>query len=270
MRPALVLLHSSGASARQWDVLARSLSDAFDVHALELHGHGARAPWPGRAPLTLADEAALVDTLIERRGSVHLVGHSYGGAVALDVACRRPDAVRSLAVYEPVLFRALFADGASAAQARAVRQVAGIVQELVAQGREAAAAERFVDFWSGSEAWARMPAARQTSIAARMRSVARHFDAAFAAADPRAPLAGQRLPRLVLTGADTVPATWRIGQLLRAAWPQAEHVALPGLDHMGPLTHAAAVNHCITDFLLRQVEPARRPAAPSLLQPATA
>lgn len=268
MKPTLVLLHSSASSARQWDALARTLADAFDVRAIELLGHGARAPWTGRTPLTLADEAAPVDRLIERRARVHLVGHSYGGAVALDVARRHPHAVRSVAVYEPVLFGCLAADAASASQARAVRALAADVHAHVYHGHDDAAAERFVGFWSGPESWAQMPASRRVAVAARMRSVAPHFDAAFAAPDPRLTLARQRTPRLALSGAATVPATWRIGQLLRAAWPDAEHVALPGLGHMGPLTDAVRVNARLTDFLLRQVEPARRDDA--ALQPETA
>jgi pimeloyl-ACP methyl ester carboxylesterase len=83
-------------------------------------------------------------------------------------------------------------------------------------------------------------------------------------------LARHGVPRLALSGAATVPATRRIARLLREAWPDAAHAVLPGLDHMGPLAHAAVVNTHITEFLLRQVEPARRDAAAlCLLQPET-
>ncbi len=266
----LVLLHSSAASARQWDALARSLAAHFEVHAIELHGHGARAPWSGTAPLTLADEAAAIDTLIERRGAVHLVGHSYGGAVALDAARRHPQAVRSVAVYEPVLFGCLLADRASRAEAESVRSLAAAIRDDLDHGRDDAAAEHFVGFWSGAQSWERMPAPRRAAIAARMHSVALHFAAACAAPDPRPVLARHAVPRLVLTGEATVPATRRIGQLLRDAWPAAEHAVLAGLGHMGPLTDPAVVNGRITDFLLRQVEPTRHDiAAPSFLQPET-
>lgn len=42
---------------------------------------------------------------------MHLIGHSYGGAVSLHVALQRPERVRSLALYEPVLFAPLRDDG---------------------------------------------------------------------------------------------------------------------------------------------------------------
>lgn len=262
-RPTLVLLHSSAASARQWDTLARSLVEVFDVHAIDLHGHGVRAAWHGGRPLTLADEAAPVDTLIERRGAVHLVGHSYGGAVALDVARRHPHAVRSVAVFEPVLFGLLAEDRRSQAQATEIAAVSRVMNELVARGQTLEAAARFVDYWSGRGAWAAMPASRQAGVAARVASVALHFDAAFTAPDPRPAL--QRMPLLCLAGSDTPAPTQRIAALLEASLPQAEHHRLTQVGHMGPLSHPAVVNACITDFLLRQVDTARRAAA----QPST-
>jgi pimeloyl-ACP methyl ester carboxylesterase len=266
-RPVLALLHSSASSSRQWDALAQSLPEVFDVHAIDLHGHGARAPWTGSAPLSLADEAAPIETLIERRGAVHLVGHSYGGAVAIDVARRFPHAVQSVAVYEPVLFGCLLADRASRPEVQGVLALAGVIQDLVGVWRDADAAERFVDFWSGPGSWARLGPQRRGAIAARMPSVAPHFDAACFAPDPRPTLT--RTPLLALTGADTVPAARRIGELMRAAWPEAEHRTLHGLGHMGPIADPAVVNACITDFLLRQVTSAPQNAALSF-QPATA
>jgi pimeloyl-ACP methyl ester carboxylesterase len=46
-RPTIVLLHSSASSARQWERLADRLRDRFYVHAVDLHGHGARTAWRG-------------------------------------------------------------------------------------------------------------------------------------------------------------------------------------------------------------------------------
>jgi pimeloyl-ACP methyl ester carboxylesterase len=258
----VVLLHSSASTARQWDSLALALQPRFEVHAIELHGHGSRAAWAGGASMALADEATPVDALMaRRRGRVHLVGHSYGGAVALDIARRHPQAVASVAVYEPVVLHALRDDAAGAPEWQAVCTMAARVQAAVAMHRMLDAAACFVDFWSGGGSWARVGASHQAAVAARMASVASQFDALHAAADPRAALAARMLPMLVLTGAATVPAARRIGAALEAAWPRATHRSLPAMGHMGALTHAHAVNPVITDFLLRQVEPARPRAA---------
>ena len=104
---AVVLLHSSASSARQWQAAIEALRTRFEPHTVEFHGHGAQPAWCGDAPMRLAHEAALVESLLDRVGSAHLVGHSYGAAVALKVASRRPDQVRSVVAYEPVLFALL-------------------------------------------------------------------------------------------------------------------------------------------------------------------
>ncbi|HUG24465.1 alpha/beta fold hydrolase [Piscinibacter sp.] len=265
----VVLLHSSASTAHQWNALAQALKMHFEVHAIDLLGHGERAAWAGPAPMALADEAAPVDALIaRRRGRLHLVGHSYGGALALDIARRHPRAVASVVVYEPVLLRALHTDAAGTPELEGFRAAAARVQAAVAAQRVDDAAACFVDFWSGAGSWAHLSASRQAAVASRMASVAHQFDALYAADDPRAALAAQALPTLVLTGACTVPATRCIGELLEAAWPHAAHRRLPALGHMGPLTHAHDVNPVITDFLLRQVDPARPRAALSETTPA--
>ena len=56
------------------------------------------------APLTLADEAAPAIPALEKAGGAHVVGHSYGGAVALKLATMRPRLVRSIVVYERCCF----------------------------------------------------------------------------------------------------------------------------------------------------------------------
>ena len=63
-------------------------------------GHG-RSPSPGRSDDAEADAVWLADLLAESKDGAHLVGHSFGGCVALAAALRRPDLVRSLTLIEP-------------------------------------------------------------------------------------------------------------------------------------------------------------------------
>ena len=82
-----------------------------------------------------------------------------------------------------------------------------------------------------------------------MGSVLPHFDALLNDDRIAAALHRTDAPMLLLTGASTVASTRRIGEMLRAALPRAQHVLLPGMGHMGPITHADAVNGCIAGFL---------------------
>src|SRR5688572_5073410 len=104
----VVLLHSSGASGAQWRALAERLSGRYRVIAPDLYGYGATAPWPGRGAFSLAREAEIALAMLELADEpAHLVGHSYGGAVALHVARLHGGLLRSLVAIEPVAFHLL-------------------------------------------------------------------------------------------------------------------------------------------------------------------
>src|SRR5262249_15124185 len=83
-RPVVVALHCSGGSGRQWRPLARALGLRFNLVAPDMIGCGAGPHWSGEHPFTLADEAARIVAILDGSAApVHLVGHSYGGGVAL-------------------------------------------------------------------------------------------------------------------------------------------------------------------------------------------
>src|SRR6185295_18102134 len=85
-KPKVIALHCSLGSGRQWTRLAEALGDGFDVIAPDLSGYGRNIGRP-LLPMTLADEAALIgDQIAHAKGPLHLVGHSYGGAVAFKMA----------------------------------------------------------------------------------------------------------------------------------------------------------------------------------------
>jgi pimeloyl-ACP methyl ester carboxylesterase len=249
-RRTVVLLHSSASSSRQWSALAALLEARYSVHAIDMHGHGMQPAWRGGRPLTLADEIALVEPILREAGPVHIVGHSYGGAVALRIAESHPHSVRSLVLYEPVLFGWLLEDDVRSAEAREVLALSGAVGRQLMRGRDHAAAELFVNYWAGADEWQRLLPARQNAIAARMRAVHPHFNAACREPFSAARTGALRMPILYLTGEETVDSTSRIGALARRALPYAEHEILAGMGHMGPITHAAGFNRRLWSFLV--------------------
>ena len=244
-RPTVVLLHSSASSGRQWEALVQTLTPRFRVHAIDFHGHGKLSVCHGDTP---ADDAALVAPLLA--DGAHIVGHSYGGAVALKVATMYPTLVRSLVAYEPVLFHWLINERHGPVQD--VIAVADAMRERLASHEDHSAAQVFVDFWSGAGSWESLPEGKRTSIAARMCTVLQHFDALFSEPLQRAQLSLLRIPMLFMTGTHTVAVTRRVAELLRITFPDAQHEAMSGMSHMGPITHAADVNRRLVEFLHAQ------------------
>jgi pimeloyl-ACP methyl ester carboxylesterase len=251
--PTVVLLHSSGSSSRQWDALAETLRPTCRVVAMEFHGHGARPAGSGAAGSCPVADAALLDPLLADAGGVHLIGHSYGGAVALQVAAAHPGQVRSVAVFEPVLFRLLIEDEPNSPLVRELFEVVADMTTSLAEHCPMDAAQRFVEFWTGPREWLAMPAGRRRAIAARMATVIGHFHGLFGAPSPRRALASLEMPVLCLTGSQTVPATRRIRDLLADLLGAGLHETLPGMGHMGPISHAEHVNRRLLAFLAEQM-----------------
>ncbi len=252
-RQTVVLLHSSAGSSRQWNALMEVLRPHFDARAVDFHGHGTRPRWQGKRELTLADEVALVEPILREVGSVHLVGHSYGGAVALKVAELHPHAVSSVVAYEPVLFRWLFDFDADSPAAHEAIDIADRLRRSMHYRDYSGAAARFLDYWCGNGTWDAMSAERKQAAAGRMPAVLPHFAALAGDAPTAFGLRRLRAPILLLEGSRTVASTRRIGELLRAELPQAAHERLADMGHMGPITHADEVNRWISSFLGRYV-----------------
>ena len=113
----VIALHCSGSGAGQWRALAEALAPQAALVAPEQYGTVSAGPWPGTKAFSLADEAQhIIGLLDDAAQPVHLVGHSYGGGVALHAALARPDAVASVSLYEPSAFYLLRAAGAAAAK----------------------------------------------------------------------------------------------------------------------------------------------------------
>src|SRR6516164_6506818 len=124
-RERVITLHRSGAGASRWCRLAETLGGRYEVLAPEHYGSESRGTWTGEHIFSLADERTL--PLIEKCAEkVHLVGHAYGGGLALHVALVRPDRIASLALYEPSAFHLLPQMGQSGVAAYA--EIAGVAR----------------------------------------------------------------------------------------------------------------------------------------------
>lgn len=100
-RTPVVLLHGFGGDRSNWLFNVDALAADRRVISIDLPGHGGSGPPGAEASVDglAADVIAALAAL--EISATHLVGHSLGGAVALTVAARRPDLVRSLGLIAP-------------------------------------------------------------------------------------------------------------------------------------------------------------------------
>ena len=231
----VLCLHSGGFSSRQWKRLGDELAPTHRVLLPDLIGYGASTPLPAGAPWHYRDDLPPLLELLDR--PTHLVGHSYGGLLALQLALARPDAVRSLALYEPVAFGVL-EDPANAPALGATYD-----GEPWLRG--------FIDWWQGIGAWDRLaPEARAAFLAVGWK-VFKEVSTLVDDRTDRATYATITAPTLLLGGALTPEPERRTLAALAEVMPRAELVVFPELGHMGPITHAAQVNAAIVAHITR-------------------
>jgi pimeloyl-ACP methyl ester carboxylesterase len=247
--PTLVCLHSSTGSHGQWRGLVAQLAGHATVLTPDFHGHGRSPAWPASGDATLQIDAQAVTRLMPEDGGAHLVAHSYGAAIALQIALSRPDRVRSLTLYEPVAFGVLHAMAPDSDALAEIAAIASRVARLSSEGRPAAAAEAFVCYWGGPNAWAGMSEAQRDSVASRIGTIPLHFEALFGAQWGPAHLRALRMPVLLMNGSHTRQSARHVVELLGSALPRVKRLEVEGAAHLGPMTHEAVVNEAIVGHL---------------------
>ena len=198
----------------------------------------------------------LVELSLDRvAGPVHLVGHSYGGVVALAVALQHPERVRSLTVHEPVVFQ-LAQAGPLAHVGAEIREMVEVLSERIHADAPADAARHFIDYWRGAGTWAAFHEKGRREVArvipklpVELRAILR---SPYRLADYRA----IRSPVCLMAGTAGRPAARQVTELLAQAFGEQALHLIPNAGHMAPVTHPQLVNPRVIAHLAANPIPA--------------
>jgi pimeloyl-ACP methyl ester carboxylesterase len=248
--PPVLLLHSSGMSSLQWRRLKERLASSYRVLAPDFIGYGGSAPWEGKGAFEYRFDLEVAEAIALQAGQpVHVVGHSYGGLIALKLAERGKVAVASLAAFEPVAFGVLASRNAQEALADLARLDAdGTFFAPELQGTPEWS-ERFVDFWGGPGYWARLPEWQRAAFLAPGRKMFEEVRTVSYDRTPHEAYAHIQAPALFMTGSRSPPAGQRTVEILAESLPHGRLAVIEGAGHMGPLTHSEQVNALIAEHL---------------------
>jgi 3-oxoadipate enol-lactonase len=238
----IVLLHATLSLSVQLIGLARLLAVRGPVFALDRRGSGESAmpvPRPLDVVVHVADIAALLDA--EEITAALLIGHSFGGVVALEAAARLPGRVCAVIAWEPP-----FGPLADAETRAGFATLATATGRAYMAGGAAAAAATFLDGVAGDGAWQALPDRARAFIAAQGDGA--YVDAALGGLDPGG-LSRIVAPVTILTSTASEPFYGPIARAVVERIPGARLVVLDGLRHTAPITAPEPVAAAILEAI---------------------
>jgi non-heme chloroperoxidase len=249
--PPLILVHGSVSDYREWAGQMAPLARRYRVIAYSRRYH-----WPNPAPGADADAslerqvddlAAIIKAL--DAPPAHIVGHSYGGAVALHLALRHPELVRTLVLAEPAVSGVL----GNAPEGDAVSKEARAVRTEMKEAFESGDAGRIVRTYAARVA----PGEFDKAGPGVRRMLLTNVPAFRLDFNSRRPTltcddAGRvAVPVLVLSGNRSASGLQRIAETAARCIKGAELVRLSQATHWMQHDHARAFNKAVLGFLAR-------------------
>ena len=243
--PAIVFLHSSLSSARQWSPLVKRLQSHFTCINIDILGYGNAEKVLDKANYNFNVELTRIRRIIEASigdKPYHIIGHSCGGAIALKLAFEAPKKALSLFLYEPVAFHLLKQGSVERAQADSfAEQIAGLSNEKSAQ--------IFTDFWNSEGFFVKLPTKMQTLMAADMNKVNLDFKGLTTETYQLSDLAIISCPANIYSGLKSPLLSQTLAAEIAKALPNGVLKPL-NAGHMGPVNQAELVLSTIADDIL--------------------
>lgn len=237
--PTVILLHPVGLSSKFWPGFSEKTGRRFRCIAVDTAGHGLSpdSPRPGRLQDRVAETADLIQTL--GYGPVIVLGVSFGGMIAMQLALARRDLVLALVL------------GACPPQMPAEARAALLDRGRTAEtGGMAAVIETTIERWFSPDATGspaadrvrrRLAANAPSNWAAAWEAVSEHD------ALPR--LGRIDVPTLVVAGERDASVPLAAKQALARAIPGARLAVIPGAPHMLHLERTAEFLEIVDRFL---------------------
>jgi len=210
--------------------------------AIKLPGHGDAPVAIDVQPPSIETELGIIEGVVrEMVGSdqpIHLVGHSYGGVVALAQALKGSLPIAELTLFEPVATWVLKVTQDDLMQAE--------VDRFLARYRNAAAnGERYacgqvIDFWGGGSEFEKLPGFIQDAMAPMTTENLRHWDICTEPQHSADDLRGMNVPTRVVCGRRSNAVAHAIADHLVETLPTARKFEVDDASHAMVTSHAQA------------------------------
>jgi len=196
-------------------------------------------------PFSTDTEAQDLETLINSLGvkSVHIVGHSYGGLVAMEYTHKNPDKVQSLTLSEPPLLRL---SGCEQWYQAAQKGLIGNVGAAIKTNDTTQVMKAVFEFFVGADIQDQVPPEVLQSLKANLSEM----KALVNSDDPFPDLSTDfQTPVMLITTANTMPMLMCTNEALVRKMPNAKHIHLPDASHEMWMTHPEILSTHLKAFI---------------------
>jgi len=248
--PTVVLVPGSCSTAAAWRPMIAAWNGRFRCVTTSLLGYGGTVERRTPQDAGLWREAEIVEAVIRRAGGpVHLVGHSFGGLVALAVAQRGQVPIASLAVLEAPAAEILRDRCELAHYDEFRRMSAAYFAEFDAGVIDAIA--RMIDFYGGAGTWESWPQKLRDYAIKTTPANILDWIGAYAWPLTARSLATLKVPTLVCTGENSHPAVRRANELLGEVIPAGNTTTIARASHFMIATHADRLAAIVAHHVMR-------------------
>lgn len=245
-----LLLHCSLAHGGVYSKLGAAVGGALTLTSFDQPGHGRAADWENEGDLQDRVFAMVLEVLTE---PVDLIGHSFGGIIALRLAVERPEMVRTLTVIEPVMMAVAKADNPSAEGI--IKLEMARFEDAMDRGDRETAARVFTAAYGDGRPWESLSAESCKAIVDRIHMIRANQPAVqhdLHHLVSAGKLEQIKVPSLIIDGGLGGPVMDSLCDGLARRIPNSTRVCIPEGGHMVPLTRPNAVGREILQLVSQQ------------------
>jgi len=243
----ILFLHGFLFDGRQYEAQVAALRDGYRCLALDFRGQGRSAPT--RGGYQVEQHTADVLTVIRMLGlaPTHLVGLSMGGFVAMRIAAREPDLLRSLTLLNTSAAAQALAKVPKQLALAGAARIVGVSPQVILSGIEA---EMYGEaFRTDPSRRAQRQVWQQRWASADRAILVRSLLGILIRPDIRTELGDVTVPTLVLAGGADMSLPPRFGREIHALIAGSRYVELPGIGHSSPVEDPEGVTKALLEFL---------------------
>lgn len=246
--PAVLFVSGSLGTPAAWRGLWKRLPAGYRLVATSILGYGATRETRTTADLDMTHEVRVIEAAAARIDApIHLVGHSFGGTIALAAALVGVAEIRSITTFEANPL-ALIREHGSEDLYEATREMSRAFEAAHARGERDAAA-RIIDFWGGAGSFAAMPAVVQDHCRSTAAANVLDWHTAFAFEAAKADYARLDVPFLLVRGSGANGAMTAITDGLALSLPDVRTAVVEDASHFLITSHPDECAALLASFL---------------------